>query len=232
MFRFHIPKTHLSFSTLYSRYKPLILLFFFSFCFLPEDLIARIFPASETTLTPASRTFISSSHSFVLPTTENWGLSFQEEGKAPVGNASFDELKKYHAYYARNADQKVIYLTFDCGYENGNTPSILAALKKHHVPATFFVVGNFLQDNPDLIKQMQKEGHTVGNHTYHHPICHRLRHRKPSQKSFQMSKIFQKDHRKVDEHDFTGRLRENTIPKSTDGQRYGISYLLLESRLC
>lgn len=96
-------------------------------------------------------------------------MSFQEEGKAPVGNASFDELKKYHAYYARNTDQKVIYLTFDCGYENGNTHSILAALKKHHVPATFFVVGNFLQDNPDLIKQMQKEGHTVGNHTYHHP---------------------------------------------------------------
>lgn len=169
MFRFHIPKTHLSFSTLYSRYKPLILLFFFSFCFFAGGLIARIFPASETTLTPASRTFVSSSHSFVLPTTENWGLSFQEEGKAPVGNASFDELKKYNAYYARNTDQKVIYLTFDCGYENGNTPSILAALKKHHVPATFFVVGNFLQDNPDLIKQMQKEGHTVGNHTYHHP---------------------------------------------------------------
>lgn len=93
MFRFHIPKTHLSFSTLYSRYKPLILLFFFSFCFFAGGLIARIFPASETTLTPASRTFISSSHSFVLPTTENWGLSFQEEGKAPVGNASFDELK-------------------------------------------------------------------------------------------------------------------------------------------
>ena len=150
MFRFHIPKTHLSFSTLYSRYKPLILLFFFSFCFFAGGLIARIFPASETTLTPASRTFISSSHSFVLPTTENWGLSFQEEGKAPVGNASFDELKKYNAYYARNTDQKVIYLTFDCGYENGNTPSILAALKKHHVPATFFVVGNFLQDNPDM----------------------------------------------------------------------------------
>ena len=84
-------------------------------------------------------------------------MSFQEEGKAPVGNASFDELKKYHAYYARNTDQKVIYLTFDCGYENGNTHSILAALKKHHVPATFFVVGNFLQDNPDLIKQMQKD---------------------------------------------------------------------------
>ena len=223
MFRFHIPKTHLSFSTLYSRYKPLILLFFFSFCFFAGGLIARIFPASETTLTPASRTFISSSHSFVLPTTENWGLSFQEEGKAPVGNASFDELKKYNAYYARNTDQKVIYLTFDCGYENGNTPSILAALKKHHVPATFFVVGNFLQDNPDLIKQMQKEGHTVGNHCDTGNLLKR---------AFRCRRSFQKDHRKVDDTILPAASGKIQYRKSTDGQRYGISYLLLESRLC
>ena len=65
--------------------------------------------------------------------------------------------------------KKVIYLTFDCGYENGNTPAILNALKRHNVQATFFVVGNFLRDNPELVKQMLKEGHTVGNHTFHHP---------------------------------------------------------------
>ena len=50
----------------------------------------------------------------------NWGLSFQEEGKPPVANATFDELKQYDAYYAENTEEKVIYLTFDCGYENGN----------------------------------------------------------------------------------------------------------------
>ncbi|MBQ2802776.1 MAG: polysaccharide deacetylase family protein [Lachnospiraceae bacterium] len=67
------------------------------------------------------------------------------------------------------AEEKVIYLTFDCGYENGNTEGILAALKKHDVPATFFVVGHFLETAPDLVRQMVEEGHTVGSHTYHHP---------------------------------------------------------------
>lgn len=99
----------------------------------------------------------------------NWGLSFQEDGQPPVANASFEELKKYDAYYAENTEEKVIYLTFDCGYENGNTPAILDALKKHNAPATFFVVGNFLSTSPDLVKRMAAEGHTVGNHTYHHP---------------------------------------------------------------
>ena len=99
----------------------------------------------------------------------NWGLSFQEEGKPPVANATFEELSKYNAYYAENTEEKRIYLTFDCGYENGNTPAILEALKKHQAPATFFVVGNFVKDNPELVRQMLAEHHTVGNHTEHHP---------------------------------------------------------------
>ena len=99
----------------------------------------------------------------------NWGLSFQEEGKPPVANATFEELAKYNAYYAENTEEKRIYLTFDCGYENGNTPAILEALKKHQAPATFFVVGNFVKDNPELVQQMLSEHHTVGNHTEHHP---------------------------------------------------------------
>ena len=102
-----------------------------------------------------------------LPKT---GVSaFRRKANVPVGNASFDELQQYHAYYAQKTDKKVIYLTFDCGYENGNTPAILNALKRHNVQATFFVVGNFLRDNPELVKQMLKEGHTIGNHTFHHP---------------------------------------------------------------
>ena len=83
-----------------------------------------------------------------------WGLSFQEEGKRPAGNASIDDLKQYNAYYASDTDQKIIYLTFDAGYENGNTPAILDALKKHQAPAVFFVVGNFIKDNPDLIRRI------------------------------------------------------------------------------
>lgn len=98
-----------------------------------------------------------------------WGLSFQEEGKRPTGNASIDDLKQYNAYYASDTDQKIIYLTFDAGYENGNTPAILDALKKHQAPAVFFVVGNFIKDNPDLIRRILAEGHIIGNHTMTHP---------------------------------------------------------------
>ena len=99
----------------------------------------------------------------------SWGLSFQEEGKRPVGNASIQELASYNAYFAKDTQEKILYLTFDCGYENGNTPLLLNALKKHNVKATFFVVGNFIRDNGDLIKEMVQEGHIVGNHTLTHP---------------------------------------------------------------
>lgn len=99
----------------------------------------------------------------------SWGLSFQEEGKRPAGNATIDDLKQYNAYYASDTDKKILYLTFDAGYENGNTPAILEALKKHQAPAVFFAVGNFIKDNPDLIKRMITEGHIVGNHTMTHP---------------------------------------------------------------
>ena len=72
----------------------------------------------------------------------NWGLSFHEENTSP---------------------------TFDAGYENGNTEKILDVLKKHHVSAAFFVVGTYIESNPELVKRMCKDGHIVGNHTWHHP---------------------------------------------------------------
>lgn len=102
---------------------------------------------------------------------ENWGLGFTKEGKAPSSNASREELAAYNAYFLgdESEKEKKLYLTFDCGYENGNLPSILDALKKHKVSATFFVVGNFLETSPELAKRIVAEGHTAGNHTYHHP---------------------------------------------------------------
>lgn len=99
----------------------------------------------------------------------NWGLSFQEEGQPPVANATYKELAEHDAFYAQDTEKKVLYLTFDCGYENGNTGKILDALKKHDVSATFFVVGTYIESDPDLIRRMVSEGHTVGNHTWHHP---------------------------------------------------------------
>ena len=99
----------------------------------------------------------------------NWGLSYPNPGQAPVGNVSQEELSKYSAYYLGDTAQKVIYLTFDCGYENGNTEKILDALKKHNAPAAFFVVGHMIESAPDVVKRMAAEGHIVGNHTFHHP---------------------------------------------------------------
>lgn len=100
--------------------------------------------------------------------SENWGLGFGQEGSQPTGNASVDELKQYNAHFVGDNTEKVIYLTFDAGYENGNTQPILDALKKHNVTATFFVVGHYLESAPELVKQMVADGHFVGNHTYHH----------------------------------------------------------------
>ena len=102
-------------------------------------------------------------------TSENWGLGFGQEGQPPTAAVSAADLKQYNAYYIGDTSQKVIYLTFDAGYEAGYTPQILDALKKHNVSATFFVVGNYIETSPDLVKRMVEEGHTVGNHTYHHP---------------------------------------------------------------
>jgi len=100
---------------------------------------------------------------------ENWGLGFGAEGTQPTGNVSTEVLAEYNAYYVGDDAEKVIYLTFDCGYENGNTEPILDALKKHNAEATFFVVGHFLESAPDIVKRMVEEGHAVGNHTYNHP---------------------------------------------------------------
>ncbi|MCI8326165.1 MAG: polysaccharide deacetylase family protein, partial [Lachnospiraceae bacterium] len=123
---------------------------------------------------------------------DNWGLGFGAEGTQPTGNATPDELKEYDAYFLGDAKEKILYLTFDCGYENGNTEAILKALKKHNVKATFFVVGNFLETSPDLIKKMTEEGHTVGNHTYHHPDMSSISDQESFQKEMDdVSKLYQ-----------------------------------------
>ncbi len=100
--------------------------------------------------------------------TGSWGLSFREPGVAPIGNAGIDQLKALDAAYLGDTQKNVIYLTFDAGYENGCTAQILDTLKEHGISAAFFLVGNYIQQNPDLVRRMVAEGHTVGNHTMHH----------------------------------------------------------------
>ena len=100
--------------------------------------------------------------------TGAWGLSFPREGQSPQAAVSADALKKYDAAYIGDTTQKVLYLTFDAGYENGCTEKILDILQKHNVKAAFFLVGNYLAKNADLVRRMVEEGHIVGNHTMHH----------------------------------------------------------------
>ena len=106
--------------------------------------------------------------------TGSWGLSFRQEGAPPIGNAGKDQLRQYQAAYIGNVGEKVLYLTFDAGYENGCTAKILDTLKEKQVPAAFFLVGNYIQQSPDLVRRMVAEGHTVGNHTMHHYDMSRL----------------------------------------------------------
>lgn len=106
----------------------------------------------------------------------DWGLSFSNgKNKPPRGNVSERELEKYDAYYCDDSGEKVIYLTFDAGYENGNASKILDILKKENVPAAFFLVGNYFKTQPELVRRMVEEGHTVGNHTTTHPDMSKIK---------------------------------------------------------
>ena len=111
---------------------------------------------------PASR------ETMATPVTD-WGLGYGQEGEQPTGNASQEYLQQFGAYYVGSKEEKVIYLTFDAGYENGNTAAILDVLKEKQVPAAFFLVSHYIKTNPELVQRMEQEGHIVGNHTATHP---------------------------------------------------------------
>lgn len=98
-----------------------------------------------------------------------WGLKKVENSQPEVPERWKEMLKKYDGYYLGNTNEKVMYLTFDEGYENGYTAKILDVLKKTNTPAAFFVTGPYVKNEPELIKRMVKEGHIVGNHTVNHP---------------------------------------------------------------
>ena len=106
--------------------------------------------------------------------TGSWGLSFQAEDQAPAGPVDAGKLRDLGAAYMGSGAEKVLYLTFDAGYENGCTARILDTLAKHDVKAAFFLVGHYMQSNPDLVRRMAAEGHTVANHSMHHPDMTKL----------------------------------------------------------
>lgn len=118
------------------------------------------------------RNVFSNSESFNGLSTKEYNWYFQPRKdnnppEAPKETSHF--VPKYNSYHLGDTSKKVLYLTFDEGYENGYTSPILDVLKKHNVKAAFFVVKPYINSNPELIKRMVDEGHLVCNHSAHHP---------------------------------------------------------------
>ena len=99
---------------------------------------------------------------------QSWSFKRNKEHLPVTGYYQLD-LAKYGAYYLGNTEEKVVYLTFDEGYENGFTPAILDTLKEKQIKAAFFITGSYLKHSPELVKRMKEEGHVVGNHSQTHP---------------------------------------------------------------
>ncbi|WP_306009560.1 delta-lactam-biosynthetic de-N-acetylase [Bacillus sp. MMSF_3328] len=116
-----------------------------------------------------------SAHAGTANSPIHWGFKkASNEVPAEAGKPLDDLLERYGSYYKGDTSKKDIYLTFDNGYENGYTEKVLDVLKKEQVPAAFFVTGHYLNSAPDLVKRMAKEGHIVGNHSWHHPDMTRI----------------------------------------------------------
>ena len=98
-----------------------------------------------------------------------WGIKRADNHEQPdVGKENIELMKKYNGIYMGNSEKKVVYLTFDAGYEAGYTEKILEVLKDNNVTATFFITGHYLNTQPDLIQKMIDNGNIIGNHTVNH----------------------------------------------------------------
>ena len=113
-------------------------------------------------------------YSIIDNSGSGWGFVKKKDQKPDIPKKTQDVFIKYDTYYMDQTENKVLYLTFDEGYENGYTGQILDTLKKCEVPAAFFVTGSYFDRQPELIKRMVDEGHIVGNHTEHHHNLHKL----------------------------------------------------------
>ncbi len=104
---------------------------------------------------------------------QGWYIRRNSEHKQPVLDSGQQFIEHCGGYYVDrahgdNCAEKVIYLTFDAGYENGNVAAVLDILKQEKVPGAFFVLQHLIKSHPDLIRRMEKEGHLVCNHTMRH----------------------------------------------------------------
>ncbi len=105
----------------------------------------------------------------------NWYVVRKKDHTQPDADPNMTFVEKYGGYYVDKrhsglgeGDERVVYLTFDAGYENGNVARILDTMKEKDVKGAFFILGNMTARFPELVMRMKDEGHTVCNHTYSH----------------------------------------------------------------
>ncbi len=98
----------------------------------------------------------------------SWYVRRQSDHRQPTVDANMQFIGDYNCRYIGRDGEKVLYLTFDAGYENGNIAKILDVLKEKDVPGAFFILKNLIERNGDLVCRMAAEGHTVANHTMRH----------------------------------------------------------------
>lgn len=110
-----------------------------------------------------------------------WGFVKKKGQESEFTSGQKEMMEKYSCIYKGSSEEKVMYLTFDEGYENGYTGLILDTLKEKGVKAAFFITGPYLEKNFDLVKRMLDEGHIVGNHTVNHPNMPSLKNAKKMQ---------------------------------------------------
>lgn len=123
--------------------------------------------AIEATEAPAAPE--SGDYGSIDNTKYSWWFVRNDTHTTPGCQNDFD-ISQYHAYYVNPSPaDNTIYLTIDCGYENGYMPQILDTLRDKDVKAIFFVTQHYIETQPDLVKRMKEEGHLVGNHTKNHP---------------------------------------------------------------
>ncbi len=98
-----------------------------------------------------------------------WGIKRGDNHEQPdLGATNKKLIDEYEGLAMGNKDEKVVYLTFDMGYEAGYTEKILNVLKENDVKATFFITAHYVNTHPELVKRMIDEGHIIGNHTVNH----------------------------------------------------------------
>ena len=102
-----------------------------------------------------------------------WYVKRNPFHKQPVCEPNLAYIEDFGGLYVDkshgdDSSEKVIYLTFDAGYENGNVEKIMDVLKEEGIKGSFFILGNLIERNPELVKRMAEEGHLVCNHTVNH----------------------------------------------------------------